>query len=255
MLQTETRRRSGAVDAMVVRNRLLESLPPDDFDALRDHLEPIDLRKGAIIQDANRPAEYAIFIETGVVSVVARTVMDGAVEILTVGDDGLIGIAAILGGGVTVQRACVHIAGQGLRIGADNLASAILKRPKIRERLMRYLPSLILKQSQTALCNAKHSTEQKVTRWLLQAQDYAGCDVLPVTHDLLAGLLNARRAGVTQILSKLDDEGVVARSRGLIRIRNRALMQSRSCSCYKTISSSMNWLDEFESFHHRLSGD
>src|SRR5689334_18892890 len=111
MLQTETRRRNSGSDAAIVRNRLLVSLPPDDFGALRNCLEPIELRKGAILQDTNRPAEYAIFIETGVVSIVARTVLDSAVEILTVGDDGLIGIAAILGGGLTVQRACVQIAG------------------------------------------------------------------------------------------------------------------------------------------------
>jgi len=111
-----------------------------------------------------------------------------------------------------------------------------------------------MKQSQTALCNAKHTTEQKVARWLLQAHEYSGYDVLPVTHDLLAGLLNARRAGVTQVLAKLDEEGLLARSRGALRIRNRGALQSRACACYKAMSSSMNWLDEFKSFDHHLAG-
>ena len=166
----------------------------------------------------------------------ARTNTDSAIEILTIGNDGLVGIAAVLGGGPTVQRACVQVTGLALRISSNDMASAIKARPSIHEHLMKYFRSLLLKQSHTALCNAKHNTEQKLARWLLLAQDYAQTDVLPVTHDLLGGLLNARRAGVTQVLSRLDADGILARSRGAIRIRNRNLLQSRSCGCYKTIS-------------------
>jgi len=253
MLQTNARTCNTTSDCRSVRNRLLETMPAADFEALRDSLEAIELRKGTVLQDTNKHAEYTHFIESGVVSIVARTNTDSAVEVLTMGNDGLVGIAVLLDNGPTVQRACVQVAGSALRIRAAEFAAAMSVRPSIRDHMMRYLRTLILKQSQTALCNAKHDTEQKIARWLLLAQDYAETEVLPVTHDLLGGLLNARRAGVTQVLSRLDAAGVVARSRGVIRIRNRELLQSRACACYKTISSSTAWLNDFEACTHQLA--
>ncbi len=111
-----------------------------------------------------------------------------------------------------------------------------------------------MRQQHTALCNARHDTEQKVARWLLLAQDYAETDVLSITHDLLSGLVNARRAGVTQVLSGFEAEGIVVRSRGALRIRNRELLQSKSCNCYKAIAGTVAWLDEREPFCHHLPG-
>lgn len=252
MLRADKALRATAVGDNSVRNRLLGTMPPEDFDVLKGNLEPVELRKGIIIQDTNKPVEHTYFIESGVVSIVARTNLDGAVEILTFGYDGLVGIATVLDRGLSVQRACVQVAGRALRIGTADFASAMSSRPSIREHLMRYLRTLILKQQHTALCNARHDTSQKVARWLLLAQDYAGTDVLPITHDLLGGLLNARRAGVTQVLSGFEADGIVARSRGALRVRNRELLRSRSCSCYKAIAGTVAGFDELETFCHDL---
>ncbi len=254
MLQIEKTLCQASADARSVRNRLLETMPPEDFEVLKNNLEPFELRKGAVIQDANKPVEHTYFIESGVVSIVARTNLDGAVEILTLGSDGLVGIATVLDGGPAVQRACVQVAGDALRISTGDLASAMSSRPSIREHLMRYLRTLILRQQHTALCNARHDTGQKLARWLLLAQDYAQTDLLAITHDLLGGLLNARRAGVTQVLSGFEAEGIIARSRGALRIRNRELLQSKSCNCYKAIVGTTGWLDELEMFCHELPG-
>jgi CRP-like cAMP-binding protein len=243
-----------AASNMLVRNVLLRTIAPDDFDYIREFLEPIELKKGMVLQDTNRPAEFTYFVESGVVSILARTNLDGALEIATVGKTGLVGIAPILGGGPTMQRACVQVPGSALRIGVQQLMMAMTARPSIRQHLMRYVKSLFARQSQMALCNAKHDTEKKLARWLLLSQDYSDSDVLPVTHDLLGVLLNARRAGVTQTLSRFESEGIVARSRGALRIRNRELLHSRSCLCYKALADTDAWLCEAEGFEHRLHG-
>jgi CRP-like cAMP-binding protein len=254
MLRVEKTFRNAVIDGRLVRNRLLETMPPEDFEVLKGNLESFELRKNAVIQDANKPLEHTYFIESGVVSIVARTNLDSAVEILTFGYDGLVGIATVMDGGISVHRSCVQVAGRALRIGTNDFASAMSSRPSIREHLMKYLRTLITRQQHTALCNARHDTEQKVARWLSLAQDYAETDVLPITHDLLGGLLNARRAGVTQVLSGFEAEGIVARSRGALRIRNRDLLQSKSCHCYKAIVSTVGWLDGLKVFCHELPG-
>ena len=252
MLQIDSSLREHAIDGGQIRNRLLQTMSPEDFEILRDHLEPVKLAKGAVIQDTNKVVTHVYFIESGVVSVVARTNFDSGVELLTFGSDGLVGISAVLDGGPAVYRACVQIAGTAWRINASAIATAMSDRPSIREHLMKFVRMLILRQQHTVLCNAKHDTAQKVARWLLLAQDYVEMDVVPVTHDLLSGLLNARRAGVTQVLAQFETEGIVARSRGTIRIRNRDLLQGKSCNCYKAIVATTTCLNELETQAHQL---
>ncbi len=143
MLQADGALRTTAADHAYVRNRLLETMPPEDFSALRDRLELVDLKKGTVIQDANRTLEHTYSIESGVVSIVTRTNLDGAVEILTCGNDGLIGIATVLDGGPSVHRACVQVAGSALRVSTADFTLAMSSRPSIREHLMSYLRTLI----------------------------------------------------------------------------------------------------------------
>src|SRR5262245_23137214 len=135
MLQTNAQPFNAASECTLVRNRLLETMPAEDFEALRNSLEAIELKKGAVLQDTNKHAEYTYFIESGVVSIVARTSTDSAVEVLTIGNDGLVGIAPMLDGGPTVQRACVQVAGHALRISAGDFASAMSARPSIRDHM------------------------------------------------------------------------------------------------------------------------
>ena len=61
MLQTDAWVHKDAANARAVRNRLLETMPPEDFEALQDYLEPIELKKGTIIQDINRIGRPHLF--------------------------------------------------------------------------------------------------------------------------------------------------------------------------------------------------
>lgn len=221
------------------RNDLLSYLHAKEMGHLRSCLLEVELRRSAILFDADRPAEFVYFIEDGLVSLLARTVNDGSIELATVGRGAFIGLGAALGGARTLQRACVQVAGSAFRMAVPDLSRLISERPSVREHLLQYAQSMIVQQSRTAFCNAKHGTERKIARWLLLAQDCLDMDRIPVTHESLSQLLNARRPGVTNALSTLCRSGIIHGARGVIEIRRRDDLVERACPCYQMISETI----------------
>ena len=60
-------------------------------------LDPHPLQRGVIIGSARSHSEYAYFIDSGVVSLVAHTKNGSSVEVALVGREGVAGIADALG--------------------------------------------------------------------------------------------------------------------------------------------------------------
>jgi len=58
-----------------VQNRLLAGLAPASFERLRPFLQPVALKRRAILQDYHHPIEHIYFIERGVASMLVRTVI------------------------------------------------------------------------------------------------------------------------------------------------------------------------------------
>ncbi len=65
--------------------------------------------------------------------------------------------------------------------------------------------------------------------------DRAEHDELPLTHALIARCLGARRAGVTHIAHALRQQGVIAYSRGRVRVTARQALESAACECYPAL--------------------
>lgn len=86
---------------------------------------------------------------------------------------------------------------------------------------------------QSTACNAKHSVEQRLARWLLLAHDRVGVDEFPLTQEFLAMMLGASRPTVTVVAGSLQKAGLIAYRRGVVRIANRAKLEKASCECYR----------------------
>lgn len=220
----------------VVQNQVLSTLNEDEFARLRPHLDRVPLRRNAVIFDANRPVDSVYFVESGIVSRVAATPQDGPVEVAIVGRFGFVGISVVLGATRALHRTVVQVPGEALRVPAEDLRRIMAECPAIRDHLLRYVQMLIGLKSQMALCNAKHSVDQRVARWLLLALDRMEADDLPVTHDFLAKMLGVRRPGVSDALSHLESAGVLSKSRATIRILRRDLLRAKACDCYGAVN-------------------
>jgi hypothetical protein len=88
---------------------------------------------------------------------------------------------------------------------------------------------------QTVACNALHSVEQRICRWLLTMHDRAEGESLTYTHEFLAHILGANRTSITIAAQSLQNAGLISYQRGTMQILNRAGMEKASCECYAVV--------------------
>ncbi|CCE08884.1 Cyclic nucleotide-binding domain (CNMP-BD) protein [Bradyrhizobium sp. STM 3843] len=226
---------SGSQSAYIVRNLILATLPEADFALLRPHLRRVSLRRNDILHDAFRCPDAVYFVESGLISRVVRSPKDGAVEVANVGRCGFIGVSVVLGTMIAIQRTVVLVPGQALGIEAETLRGLMVERPSIKEHLLKYVQVLMALKAQIAMCNAKHELSERLARWLLLAHDMIESDVLPVTHGLLADALGVRRPGVSVALAQLEAQGIVARTRGALRILDLDGLRRSGCECHQVV--------------------
>jgi CRP-like cAMP-binding protein len=238
-----------------VQNRLLAGLAPDSFERLRPFLQPIALKRRAILQDYHHPIEHIYFIERGVASLLVRTQRDGPVEIAMVGRLGFVGVAAVLGMQRSPNRCLMSVAGYALRIAVPDLRRAAHRYPEIQQQLFSYIHALLVQNAQTTLCSARHSLEERLSRWLLTAADRLDDTIIPVTHEMLSVILGVRRASVTTTLAELERTGGIVRMRGGIDLRDRGALERRTCECYQIINTEYGYLNRHGLHEHRLPAE
>src|SRR5918998_4900504 len=94
-----------------VRNGLLAALPPEDLARLRPGLRPVELSFDQTIHPAGGALDAVLFVESGMVSLIA-TLEDGEqVEVGIAGREGLIGLPLVYGDGRSLTEARVQVEG------------------------------------------------------------------------------------------------------------------------------------------------
>ena len=101
------------------------------------------------------------------------------------------------------------------------------------ELLTAYAQALTGVIMQSTACNAVHSVEQRLARWLLMAHDRVGRDEFPLTQEFVAMMLGATRPTVTIVAGTLQRAGLITYHRGHVTIVDRAALESASCECYR----------------------
>jgi CRP-like cAMP-binding protein len=218
------------------RNQLLQSLPPADFDLLAPHLKDVSLHQSEVLVEPGALVEHVYFPHTAVISLLA-VMRDGqTVETATVGRAGVVGGVAGFGPWRAFARVIVQMPGTAGRIPSSRFRAAIRHSDRLTTVVLRCAQSVVLQIQQTAACNALHSVEQRLCRWLLLTQDYADTNVIPLTQELLAQMLGVRRTSVTVAASKLQALGVIRyNQRGRIEIVDRKALERAVCECYEAL--------------------
>jgi CRP-like cAMP-binding protein len=88
--------------------------------------------------------------------------------------------------------------------------------------------------AQSTACNAIHSVEQRLARWLLMAQDRMGSEEFPLTQEFVAMMLGASRPTVTVVAGTLQKAGLIKYRHGRVTIVDREHLEAASCECYRT---------------------
>jgi CRP-like cAMP-binding protein len=225
-----------------VGNRLLRSLSVEECARLRPSTRGVTLALGQVLYESGEPTDYVYFPTTCVVSLL-YTMRDGSTaEMALTGNDGLVGIASVLGGGNIPHRAVVQISGHALKLPARVLQQEFLCGGSLQRILLRYTQALITQISQTAVCNRLHPLEQRLCRWLLLCLDRLNGSEIPMTQEFIANMLGGRRESVTVAAGRLQDSGLIHYSRGHITVLDREGLEKMVCECYKIVDDELNRL-------------
>lgn len=224
------------------QNRLLASLPDEEFEKLRPHLVPQVLGYKFPLYQAHEPIEFVHFIETGVASLV-NTMMNGdAAEVGTIGNEGFVGIPVLFGDKQAPTSVYMQVAGASLRMRADLFRAEMQRNDYLQELMLHYAHAFFKQVAQSAACNIFHLVEQRCCRWLLMTQDRMKSSEFQLTQEFLAMMLGVRRAGVTDAANALKRDGLINYARGSVTVLDRAGLEKRTCECYEVTKKDFDQL-------------
>ena len=225
------------------RNHLLGALPPDDFTRIAPSLDPFPLTLKETLQKSGEPARYVYFPDGGFISMLT-VLRDGSmVEVATVGREGMAGLPAALTG--EPSHAETFVQGEApvcWRMPAEAFRREMDRKGAFSYIVTRYHHALFAVVTQATACNASHSVEQRLARWLLMAQDRMEASSFPLTQEFLAMMLGATRPTVTVVARSLQRAGLIRYTHARMTILDRRRLEAASCECYGTIKSEFDRL-------------
>ena len=220
-------------------NYLLASLPAADFELLRPHLKTEEMAGETVLFEAGDTVDRVYFPHTAIVSLVVNLSTGEMIEAAMVGRDGVVnGLAALGGQPISLARAIVQMAGASSVIDLDELRRIVGKSSALKQILLQHEQFILAQSQQSAACNAAHSVEARLSRWLLRAHDLNGSHTQQFTQEFLAEMLGVRRTSVSIVASLLQQAGLIKYRRGHIEITNMEALQDASCECHETVRAS-----------------
>ncbi|HEY6807130.1 MAG TPA: Crp/Fnr family transcriptional regulator [Pyrinomonadaceae bacterium] len=218
-----------------LQNRILSSLPPDEYDHIVPNLEPVKLAQGKVLYHAGDTLQYGYFINTGQVSLLSTTEEGTSIEVAVTGREGVIGIPLILRSEINSYEVIAQIPVEAVRIRADVLRSEFERGGKLSQMMLRYIQVMLTQITQSVICNRFHTSEQRLARSLLASLDQGKSDTINLTHEVIAHTLGTRRTRVTMAARVLQKAVLIDYSRGKITVLDREGLENAACECYKVL--------------------
>ena len=156
------------------------------------------------------------------------------VQTSMVGCDGVVGAAQALDGKVSLNQIVVQIPAVASVIDRVPLRESLTAGSAVRSMLAAHEQFFVADIQQTAVCNALHTVEARMCRWLLRMTDLSKTK-LKLTQDQLAAMIGARRMSVSDAASNLQSKGLITYSRGAICIKDAEGLKRSACECYDCV--------------------
>jgi CRP-like cAMP-binding protein len=216
-------------------NQLLGALETASRKRIDPHLEPITHRLGHVVCEAGGILKHAYFPQGGVLSLLTVLENGSAIETANIGREGAFGLFAAMYSRVSFNRCLVQLEGSMVRCPIELLRSEFERSEHVRDLFVSYSETLLAQVQQTVACNALHTTEQRVCRWLLMMHDRAEGEALPYTHEFLSHMLGTNRKSVTLAAQSMQTAGLISYRRGTIQIVDRPGLEKATCECYAVV--------------------
>ncbi|MGY1736244.1 Crp/Fnr family transcriptional regulator [Geodermatophilus sp. SYSU D00684] len=227
--------RTGAKDPR--RNLILRALPDAEYERLLPALQPVTLQVRDQLYRRDGDIDAVYFPVDGVLSVVASVEGEPAVEVATIGYEGVSGLPVFLGTPTSPHDCFCQVAGDALCVATADLRRFLSGDGALHDLLHRYTQAMVVQLSQNVACNRLHSTEERCARWLLQTRDRVGADEFQLTQDFLGQMLGVRRGTVSLVAGLLQQAGLIRYSRGRITVVDPERLHEAACDCYDVVQA------------------
>lgn len=218
-------------------NYLLASLPTNEFDQLRPHLDIVYFDTGDTIYWPHTRFQHAYFPLTGIASIITKMLEGQTIEVGIIGREGLLGQAILYdtdGGPLaTIAQSPGHYA----RLPVAALCDNATPNSTLYRLIAHFNQALYTQTAQSSGCNRVHRLDERCARWLLVTQDRIKQDTFRLTHEFLGYMLGVRRSSVTLAMGTLQKAKLITYQRGNVTITDRAGLEDVSCECYTVITS------------------
>ncbi|MDD4913263.1 MAG: Crp/Fnr family transcriptional regulator [Sideroxydans sp.] len=219
------------------QNRILAALTPQDLQEIIPHLEVIHLKAGEVLAESGKSLTHVCFPIDSAISLYYRLESGSSAGVVIIGNEGMFGVAQVLGGNTIPYWAVVETAGHVFQIEAKVLAKFSSSKEGLRNIFLLYAQASMTQISQTVVCEKHHSLTQKLCQHLLLISDKALADDFVLTHEAIANMLGVRRESVSEVASELRNQGLIAYNRGRIRVLDRAGLEKICCECYGVVKA------------------
>lgn len=224
---------------MPSRNAVLRALGPD-LQILKPALRLVELPRGRHLAEPGDPISQIYFPVRGLVT--SRVIFEGAqeIELVPTGHNSAVGILAAVGFPKSLTRDLCLTETQGWLAQVGDLQKLLERSPAAAEAVRTYCYAQMAYAVRAATCNAVHSVEQRLVRWLLVASELVGRHGIRVSQEDLAGVIGAGRSIVNPMLQRLKREGLIDVGRQRIEILEHVELRRRTCECHQLLHDALH---------------
>jgi CRP-like cAMP-binding protein len=212
------------------RNAILAALPENELRLVHEWGQRVSFHEGKILQSADIPCEWLFFPTSAALSLMAVTQDGLSIETGLISQEGMVGLLQFSGYQRQSLECMVQHGGTVCQLSSSSIRRPEL--PVLYELILRYAGYRLAELAQAAICNRFHLVRQRLSRWVLTAQDRTGKQELEFTQEMLSAMVGARRPVVTSLIGRMQSEGLIEYRRGCLVIHHRPGLETASCECY-----------------------
>lgn len=223
------------MEARLCVNHLLARLSDEDVEPLCPKLALVHNTPKQVLHERNAPIPFVYFPCSSAISNMIFFEDGTAVEVGTVGNEGVSGIELLARASVATETSICQIEGNSLRMAASDFADAIDGTTPLRRVCECYLQGYLSQVSQSVACNRKHTLGARFARWLLVTHDRVQGNEFRLTQEFLGEMLGVQRPSVSLVAAEFQKEGLIRYARGHMKIMDRSRLEALSCECYASV--------------------
>ena len=226
------------------KNTVLQHL--DDDVIARLQLRRVDLPVRYDLEIPGQTVRHLFFIEDGIGSMTTAFENGVQVETSMFGYESVVGISALMGVRQSLNRIFMQLAGYGYSCTIAKAEKEFYSNGVFHQLALRYVQAQLTISTQNAACNATHTYEQRLARWLLICSDRARLDRLEMPQEFVSEMLGSTRSTVSIAAAHLKAKGLIDYRRGTILLLRKEELEREACECYRVVRNHLEDLASFD---------